>query len=119
MKKVVKFLSFAFLGSFLVAATALASGVGSKGESSKTSENAVREQLTSALSNVAFQDGNEVKVYFTLTSDKGFKLNKVSGENTELASEVEKVLSAKSFTVDSNLAGNYIVTVKFKDVRSF
>ncbi len=116
MKKVVKFLSFAFLGSFLLVGTALA---GNRGENAKTPENAFREQLTGALSNIAFQDGNEVKVYFTLSSENGFKLNKVSGENSELTSEVEKILSAKSFTVESNLEGKYIVTVKFKDVTSF
>jgi len=118
MKKVVRFLSFAFLGSFLVVATALASDKDNSGKDAKASENSLREQFTSVLSNVTFEAGNEVDIYFTLSPEKGFKLDKVSGENSELTSDVKRTLSAKSFAVQSNLEGKYVIKVKFEDISS-
>ena len=118
MKRVVNFLSFAFLSSFLLVAEATAGGNTKSSSDVKASENTVREQLANTLSNVAFQDGNEVYIYFTVSSDKGFELNRVSGQNEDLANEVKLMLSNKTINVPSNLEGKYLVKVHFTDLSS-
>ncbi len=118
MKKVVKFLSFAFLSSFLVAATALASNSSNTLTDVKASENALREQVANALSEVNFENGNEVYVYFTVSPSKGFEVNSVSGENAGLTREVKRTLSTKSIVAPANLEGKYFVKVKFTDISS-
>jgi hypothetical protein len=113
MKKVVLFLSFALLSSFLVVAEASTTT-----SDVKTSENAVREQLASVLSNVTFENGSEVTLIFSVSSEKGFELLGVNGKDAELIHYVKKELSSKSIAVPSNLEGKYSVTVKFTDVTS-
>lgn len=118
MKKVVKVLSFAFLSSILVASKALASSGNVTLTDVKASENAIREQVASALTDASFQDGNEVYVYFSVSPSKGFEVNNVSGDNEELAQEVKRILSTKSIAAPANLEGKYLVKVKFSEISS-
>jgi hypothetical protein len=112
MKKVVKFLSFAFVGSFLVVASALASGEKS-GADVKRSENSVREQLARALSKVSVEDESVAYVYFTVSSKEGFKLEKVSSLNDGLKEAVKSTLSTSSIAVPADLEGKYLIKVNF------
>lgn len=112
MKKVVKFLFVAFLGSFLVVASAMAS-VNKSEDDVKASENSIREQLVGTLSNVTIDDTSEVYVYFTVSAKSGFELNSVIGENSGLTNEVEKLLKTKHIEVPAYLEGKYVVKVSF------
>jgi len=118
MKKVVLSLSFALLSSFLVVTNASTIFGGNTTSDVKASENSVREQLATVLSNVAFEDGNEVTIYFSVSSDKGFELTKVDGSDSDLTSEVKNTLTKKTISIPSNLEGKYAVKVKFTDVKS-
>jgi len=111
MKKVVKFLSYAFLGSFLVVSSAFASG--DKANSVKTSENSIREQLANALSKLSVEDASEVYVYFTVSSKSGFELENVAGLDSKLATDVKATLKAKSIAVPADLNGRFLIKVSF------
>jgi hypothetical protein len=111
MKKVFKFLSFAFVGSFLVVASALANE--GKGADLKKSENSVREQLAIALSKVSTEEESVAYVYFTVSSKEGFKLEKVSSLNDNLKEAVKSRLNASSIAVPADLDGKYLIKVSF------
>lgn len=112
MKKVIKFLSFAFIGSFLVVASALASGEKS-GSDVKKSENSVRDQLARALSKISAEDQSVAYVYFTVSSKEGFKLEKVSSLSDDLKEAVKSTLATSSISVPADLEGKYLIKVNF------
>ena len=112
MKKVVKFLLVAFLGSFLVVASAMAS-VNNLEDDVKASENSIREQFVTTLSGVTVDVKSEIYVYFTVSAKKGFELNSVTGDNSGLNNEVEKLLKTNRIEVPTYLEGKYLVKVIF------
>jgi len=112
MKKVVKFLLVAFLGSFLVVASAMAS-VNKLEDDVKASKNSIREQLVTTLSDVTVNDKSEIYVYFTVSTKNGFELISVAGENSGLTNVVEKLLKTNRIEVPTYLEGKYLVKVIF------
>jgi DNA/RNA-binding domain of Phe-tRNA-synthetase-like protein len=112
MKKVVKFLSFAFLGCFLVVASAVANVEKSK-KDAKASENYLREQLANTLSKVTFDDDSEVSVYFTVSAKDGVQITRVASPSPELTSRVKETLKAQHIEAPSNMDGKYLIKVSF------
>jgi len=113
--KTSKFFVSALLVSGLLVSTAFASE-GDKAKSDvKVSENSVREQLSSALSDVASDDKGVVFIYFTVSSEKGFELLNVEGENKNLNNLVETSLKTESILAPANLKGRFVVKVLFSD----
>jgi hypothetical protein len=112
--KIFKFFAIALVSSLLVASSVKASNVEDKSNTEvKSAENALREQLANALSNVSIEDQDVVYLQFTVTPDNGIKIINVEGENKDLASKVKQALSAKPITVPTVLEGNYSITVRF------
>ncbi len=113
--KTVKFFASALLISGLLVSTAIASE-GDKAKSElKTSENSIREQLSSALSDVASSNEGVVFIYFTVSSEKGFEILNVAGENKILNDKVKSSLKGESISTPSNLKGSYMIKVLFTD----
>lgn len=113
--KTVKFFSAALLISASLVSTAIASEGDKAKSEAKASENSVREQLSSALSNVTVADKGTVFIYFTVTSEKGFELLNVAGENKSLNDQVTSSLKSESILAPTNLKGSFVVKVLFTD----
>jgi hypothetical protein len=95
--------------------TAFASD-GDKAKSEKqASENSVREQLTSALSDIASNTDGIVFIKFSVSSEKGFQLLDVTGDNSALNEQVVSLLKRETVEVPSEMKGNYVVKVLFTD----
>ena len=116
MKKVVKLLSYAFLGCFLVVASALANVEKSK-KVADPSENRVREQFISNLSGIPFDndDTSEVYISFAVSAKNGLEITRVTSENSDLANRVKETLKlkAKHFEVPASLNGKYLIKIRF------
>ena len=113
--KTVKFFASALLVSGLLVSTAFASD-GDKAKSEKqASENSIREQLSNALSDVSSAEKGVVFIYFTVSSEKGFELLNVAGENKILNGQVKGSLNSESIAAPSELKGSYVVKVVFAD----
>jgi hypothetical protein len=113
--KTIKFFSSALLISGLLVSTAFASD-GDKAKSEKqASENSVREQLTSALSDIASNTDGIVFIKFSVSSEKGFQLLDVTGDNSALNEQVVSLLKRETVEVPSEMKGNYVVKVLFTD----
>lgn len=113
--KTVKFFASALLISGLLVSNAIASE-GDKAKSElKASENSIREQLSSALSDVASSNEGVVFIYFTVSSEKGFQILNVAGENKILNDMVKSSLKSEPISTPSNLKGSFMVKVLFTD----
>lgn len=113
--KTIKFFSSALLISGLLVSNAFASE-GDKAKSDKRlSENSVREQLTSALSDIASNTDGVVFIKFSVSSEKGFQLLNVSGENLALNDQVTDLLKRETVEVPAEMKGNFVVKVLFTD----
>ncbi len=113
--KTVKFFASALLISGLLVSTAIASEGDKANSELKASENSIREQLTNALSDVASSNEGVVFIYFTVSSEKGFEILNVAGENKILNDKVKSSLKGESISASSNLKGSYMIKVLFTD----
>ena len=113
--KTVKFFASALLISGLLVSTAIASEGDKANSELKASENSIREQLSSALSDVASSNEGVVFIYFTVSSEKGFEILNVAGENKILNDKVKSSLKGESISAPSNLKGSYMIKVLFTD----
>lgn len=113
--KTVKFFASALLISGLLVSNAIASE-GDKAKSElKASENSIREQLSSALSDVASSNEGVVFIYFTVSSEKGFQILNIAGESKILNDMVKSSLKSEPISTPSNLKGSFMVKVLFTD----
>lgn len=112
--KTVKFFASALLSSVLLVSTAVASE-GEKSNSAKASENTIREQISSALSDVALSNQGTVFIYFAVTPSKGFELLNVSGNDVTLINKVKRELISESISAPEGLKGNYMLKVVLTD----
>lgn len=113
--KTVKFFASALFISGLLVSTAIASEGDKANSELKASENSIREQLTNALSDVASSNEGVVFIYFTVSSEKGFEILNVAGENKILNDKVKSSLKGESISASSNLKGSYMIKVLFTD----
>lgn len=113
--KTVKFLVSALLSGVLLVSTANASEGEKSTSSSSEAKNVMREQIANALSDITVANDQVVFIHFNVSDKKGFELVNVAGTNADLISEVKANLSKGSFTVPSELEGEYMVKVRFTD----
>jgi hypothetical protein len=113
--KTMNFFASTLLISSMLVSTAFASEGDKSGSELKASENSVREQLSSALSDVASTNKGVVFIYFSASSEKGFELLNVAGEDKNLNDQVKKTLNPASVSIPSGLDGSYVVKIVFTD----
>ena len=118
MKNVSKFFATALLGSLLLAAPVFAVKDGTKTDKIKVAERSVRMQLEAALSDVANTNSGSVAVYFDITPKGSFELVEIKGANSNLNSDVAKVLKSYAIRTSKTMAGKYSVNIDFVNNES-
>lgn len=113
-----KFLVAALLSGMVFVSSGLATEGERPGSVSTGAKNVVRNQIVNALSEVT-ANGQEVMVQFSVSADKGFKLLKVDGKNSDLVNQVKSKLVRESFDVPAEMEGVYSLKVRFSDTEEF
>jgi hypothetical protein len=72
----------------------------------------LRDKISDVLSSVSTDNGGSIDVSF-IVKNGNFIVKKVEGENRNLTSEVERILTSNSIAVPSELAGYYQLRVRF------